>query len=166
MASADEEHMSLTNDCLSAVDNRMEDENSQADDDGDARPVSFPSRGKWMPGTKPFDIHKSGCSVEYDCKPCNRRLTGRVVYEKHLQSRLHFKRVAHTLSSSTSSEVESFCNDSFRSSWSPTCVFHAIIDLICIFFIIVLFIFIYLLVIIINLCVQCSFTSVLLRFNC
>ena len=59
-------------------------------------PISrpFPSRGKWMPGLKPRDIYKSGSLVEYHCKPCNRRLTGRAVYEKHLQSELHFKRVA------------------------------------------------------------------------
>ena len=56
--------------------------------------MPFPSRGKWMPGLKPRDIHKSGSSVEYHCKPCNRRLTGRVVFEKHLQSELHFKRTA------------------------------------------------------------------------
>ena len=60
-------------------------------------PAPFPSRGKWMPGLRPRDIHKSGSSVEYHCKPCNRRLTGRVVYEKHLQSELHFKRVAQNM---------------------------------------------------------------------
>ena len=27
-------------------------------------PIAFPSQGKWMPGTKPRDIHKSGSSVE------------------------------------------------------------------------------------------------------
>ncbi len=31
-------------------------------------PMPFPSRGKWMPGLKPRDIHKSGSSVEYHCK--------------------------------------------------------------------------------------------------
>lgn len=59
--------------------------------------LPYPSRGKWMPGLKPRDIHKAGSSVEYDCKPCNRRLTGRVVFEKHLQSELHFKRTAQQL---------------------------------------------------------------------
>jgi hypothetical protein len=57
----------------------------------------YPSRGKWMPGLKPRVIHKAGSSVEYHCKPCNRRLTGRVVFEKHLQSELHFKRTAQQL---------------------------------------------------------------------
>ena len=57
-------------------------------------PQPFPSRGKWMPGLKPRDIHKSGSSVEYHCKCCNRRLTGRAVFERHLQSELHFKRAA------------------------------------------------------------------------
>lgn len=59
--------------------------------------LSYPSRGKWMPGLKPRVIHKAGSSVEYHCKPCNRRLTGRVVFEKHLQSELHFKRTAQQL---------------------------------------------------------------------
>ncbi len=59
--------------------------------------LPYPSRGKWMPGLKPRVIHKAGSSVEYHCKPCNRRLTGRVVFEKHLQSELHFKRTAQQL---------------------------------------------------------------------
>lgn len=50
-----------------------------------------------MPGLKPRDIHKTGSSVEYHCKPCNRRLTGRTVFEKHLQSELHFKRTAQQM---------------------------------------------------------------------
>jgi hypothetical protein len=63
-------------------------------DERPSEPQPFPSRGKWMPGLKPRDIHKSGSSVEYHCKCCNRRLTGRAVFEKHLQSELHFKRSA------------------------------------------------------------------------
>lgn len=59
--------------------------------------LPYPSRGKWMPGLKPRVIHKAGSSVEYHCKPCNRRLTGRVVFEKHLQSELHFKRTAQQM---------------------------------------------------------------------
>lgn len=61
----------------------------------------YPSRGKWMPGLKPRVIHKTGSSVEYHCKPCNRRLTGRVVFEKHLQSELHFKRTAQQMGESS-----------------------------------------------------------------
>lgn len=62
-----------------------------------SRPVPFLSRGKWMPGLKPRDIHKTGSSVEYHCKACNRRLTGRTVFERHLQSELHFKRTAQQM---------------------------------------------------------------------
>ena len=62
--------------------------------------LPYPSRGKWMPGLKPRVIHKAGSSVEYHCKPCNRRLTGRTVFEKHLQSELHFKRTAQQLAES------------------------------------------------------------------
>lgn len=66
--------------------------------------LPYPSRGKWMPGLKPRVIHKAGSSVEYHCKPCNRRLTGRVVFEKHLQSELHFKRTAQQLTTSDGSK--------------------------------------------------------------
>ena len=104
--SVDEEQLDLTNDCLSTAENpqslgNMENAKESNESMGTTR--VFPSRGKWMPGLKPGDIHKSGCSVEYDCKPCNRRLTGRVVYEKHLQSELHFKRVAQSQSKSLES---------------------------------------------------------------
>ena len=122
--SGDEEQLDLSTACLSTVENPQDppeppepleplEEEEEEEEDGPqeenieeenqsesvAARRAFPSRGKWMPGLKPGDIHKSGCSVEYDCKPCNRRLTGRVVYEKHLQSELHFKRVAQSQSS-------------------------------------------------------------------
>ncbi|XP_059476718.1 uncharacterized protein LOC132197440 [Neocloeon triangulifer] len=51
----------------------------------------FQSSGKWMPG-KMSEHLKSGSTIHYFCRTCNRRLSSRTLYEKHLRSELHFKR--------------------------------------------------------------------------
>jgi hypothetical protein len=50
----------------------------------------FQTSGKWMPGKS--DHLKSGSNIHYFCRTCNRRLSSRISYEKHLKSELHFKR--------------------------------------------------------------------------
>ncbi|XP_014282687.1 zinc finger protein 91 [Halyomorpha halys] len=46
------------------------------------------TRGKWGPAERPWGQLQKG----YWCGPCNRRLSSRVVYERHIRSELHFKR--------------------------------------------------------------------------
>ncbi|XP_063922310.1 gastrula zinc finger protein xFG20-1-like [Zophobas morio] len=63
------------------------------------------TKGKWIPSvdikknsTKITDdspFRKSSGTVQYWCRPCNRRLASKVVYERHLKSELHFKRTLH-----------------------------------------------------------------------
>lgn len=53
-------------------------------------PPPFQTSGKWMPGKS--DHLKSGSNIHYFCRTCNRRLSSRISYEKHLKSELHFKR--------------------------------------------------------------------------
>ncbi|XP_065340809.1 zinc finger protein Xfin-like [Cloeon dipterum] len=48
------------------------------------------SSGKWMPGKNDHLI--SGSTIHYFCRTCNRNLSSRTQYEKHLRSELHFKR--------------------------------------------------------------------------
>ena len=72
------------------------------------------TRGKWIPGkhlrlgelggsghsgssgadniTHVPPLRKLGSTVQYWCGPCNRRLSSRTLYERHLLSELHFKR--------------------------------------------------------------------------
>ncbi|CAG9834172.1 unnamed protein product [Diabrotica balteata] len=63
------------------------------------------TKGKWIPTSgesirftkKSSDnslLRKSNGSIQYWCSPCNRRLASRIVYERHLKSELHFKRVS------------------------------------------------------------------------
>lgn len=63
------------------------------------------TKGKWIPpeeikkcSTKITDdspLRKSSGTVQYWCRPCNRRLASKIVYERHLKSGLHFKRTVH-----------------------------------------------------------------------
>lgn len=58
------------------------------------------TRGKWVPGTKIIKLdykhkerHESDTFAEHFwCGPCNRKLSSRIVYERHLKSKLHTKR--------------------------------------------------------------------------
>lgn len=58
------------------------------------------TKGKWVPGTKIIKLdykhkerHDSDAFTEhYWCQPCNRKLSSRIVYERHLKSKLHLKR--------------------------------------------------------------------------
>ncbi|KAK9879849.1 hypothetical protein WA026_008353 [Henosepilachna vigintioctopunctata] len=60
------------------------------------------TKGKWLPSSKCHEkdiklsqnspLRKSGGTVQYWCRPCDRRLASKVVYERHLKSELHFKR--------------------------------------------------------------------------
>lgn len=77
-------------------------------------PLSY-TRGKWKPSEPPpqpsisgkwstrklivdesenesAPFRKSSGIVQYWCRPCNRRLASKVVYDRHLKSELHFKR--------------------------------------------------------------------------
>lgn len=67
------------------------------DDDYDAPPPGH-TKGKWIPGANERTqimqptIQTKG-SVVYWCGPCNRRLGSRAIYDKHLLSTLHLKKV-------------------------------------------------------------------------
>ncbi|XP_061711654.1 zinc finger protein Xfin [Cydia pomonella] len=67
------------------------------DEDYDAPPPGH-TKGKWVPGAHEKSqimqttIQMKG-SVQYWCGPCNRRLGSRPIYEKHLLSKLHMKKV-------------------------------------------------------------------------
>ncbi|VVC98674.1 unnamed protein product [Leptidea sinapis] len=67
------------------------------DDDYDAPPPSH-TKGKWVPGAPEktqimqTTIQSKG-SVQYWCGPCNRRLGSRAIYDKHLMSNLHMRKV-------------------------------------------------------------------------
>ncbi|XP_075220344.1 uncharacterized protein LOC142323896 [Lycorma delicatula] len=53
------------------------------------------TRGKWMPigdGCSGPTLRKAGNQVQYWCGVCNRRLSSRGIYERHLKSHLHAKR--------------------------------------------------------------------------
>ncbi|CAB3221287.1 unnamed protein product [Arctia plantaginis] len=70
---------------------------NERDEDYDAPPPGH-TKGKWIPGANEktqimqTTIQSKG-SVQYWCGPCNRRLGSRAIYEKHLRSSLHLKKV-------------------------------------------------------------------------
>lgn len=72
-------------------------ESNDRDDDYDAPPPGH-TKGKWVPGANEktqimqTTIQTKG-SVHYWCGPCNRRLGSRAIYDKHLKSSLHLKKV-------------------------------------------------------------------------
>lgn len=63
-------------------------------------PPSSHTKGKWVPGTKIIKLdykHKERhdsetFSEQFWCRSCNRKLSSRIVYERHLKSKLHTKR--------------------------------------------------------------------------
>lgn len=63
-------------------------------------PPSWHTKGKWVPGTKIIKLdykHKErhdseSFSEQFWCQSCNRKLSSRIVYERHLKSKLHTKR--------------------------------------------------------------------------
>ena len=67
------------------------------DYDYDAPPPGH-TKGKWVPGANEktqimqTTIQSKG-SVQYWCGPCNRRLGSRAIYDKHLMSNLHMRKV-------------------------------------------------------------------------
>ncbi|XP_041977430.1 zinc finger protein 28 [Aricia agestis] len=69
----------------------------ERDEDYDAPPPGH-TKGKWLPGANEktqimqTTIQNRG-SVQYWCGPCNRRLGSRAIYEKHLKSNLHRRKV-------------------------------------------------------------------------
>ncbi|XP_045785022.1 zinc finger protein Xfin [Maniola jurtina] len=76
----------------------MKDEQDHDRDyDYDAPPPEH-TKGKWVPGANEktqimqTTIQSKG-SVQYWCGPCNRRLGSRTIYEKHLMSNLHMRKV-------------------------------------------------------------------------
>ncbi|CAH2072971.1 unnamed protein product, partial [Iphiclides podalirius] len=72
-------------------------ESNEREEDFDAPPPGH-TKGKWVPGapekTQIMEptIQAKG-SVQYWCGPCNRRLGSRAIYEKHLLSNLHMRKV-------------------------------------------------------------------------
>ncbi|KAL0894299.1 hypothetical protein ABMA27_014297 [Loxostege sticticalis] len=68
----------------------------ERDDDYDAPPPGH-TKGKWVPGHEKTQIMQTTLqnkgSVQYWCGPCNRRLGSRAIYEKHLLSSLHMRKV-------------------------------------------------------------------------
>ncbi|CAA9997304.1 unnamed protein product, partial [Nesidiocoris tenuis] len=50
------------------------------------------TRGKWDSTQKPWGVLKKPSGEAFWCGPCNRRLSSRLVYERHIKSELHFKR--------------------------------------------------------------------------
>ncbi|XP_022819855.1 zinc finger protein 433 [Spodoptera litura] len=72
-------------------------DNNERDEDYDAPPPGH-TKGKWVPGANEktqimqTTIQTKG-SVQYWCGPCNRRLNSRAIYDKHLRSSLHLKKV-------------------------------------------------------------------------
>lgn len=67
------------------------------DEDYDAPPPGH-TKGKWVPGANEktqimqTTLQNKG-SVQYWCGPCNRRLGSRGIYDKHLRSALHLKKI-------------------------------------------------------------------------
>ncbi|XP_039746623.1 zinc finger protein 540-like [Pararge aegeria] len=74
-----------------------DDQDHDRDYDYDAPPPGH-TKGKWVPGANEktqimqTTIQSKG-SVQYWCGPCNRRLGSRAIYEKHLMSNLHMRKV-------------------------------------------------------------------------
>ncbi|XP_022124292.2 zinc finger protein 90 [Pieris rapae] len=68
----------------------------ERDEDYDAPPPDH-TKGKWVPGQDKTQIMQttlqSKGSVQYWCGPCNRRLGSRAIYDKHLMSNLHMRKV-------------------------------------------------------------------------
>ncbi|XP_013195438.1 zinc finger protein Xfin [Amyelois transitella] len=66
------------------------------EEDYDAPPPGH-TKGKWVPGQDKTQIMQTTIqtkgSVQYWCGPCNRRLGSRAIYEKHLMSSLHMRKV-------------------------------------------------------------------------
>lgn len=67
----------------------------------DFQPPPSHTKGKWVPGTKIIKLdykHKeraereTSFSEQFWCNACNRKLSSRTVYERHLRSKLHTKR--------------------------------------------------------------------------
>lgn len=99
----------------------MRDEQDQDRDyDYDAPPPGH-TKGKWVPGANEktrimqTTIQSKGC-VQYWCGPCNRRLGSRVIYEKHLMSNLHMRKVLPEHELEFSGHIEPIRNVEKRST--------------------------------------------------
>lgn len=70
----------------------------EREDDYDAPPPGH-TKGKWIPGAQEHKTQimqttiQTKKSVHYWCGPCNRRLATKPIYEKHLLSNLHMRKV-------------------------------------------------------------------------
>ncbi|XP_038215252.1 zinc finger Y-chromosomal protein 1-like [Zerene cesonia] len=75
---------------------RLSIDGQDREDDYDAPPPDH-TKGKWIPGQEKTQIMQttiqSKGSVQYWCGPCNRRLGSRAIYDKHLMSNLHMRKV-------------------------------------------------------------------------
>ncbi|CAG4913539.1 unnamed protein product [Colias eurytheme] len=75
---------------------RLSIDGNDREDDYDAPPPDH-TKGKWVPGQDKTQIMQttiqSKGSVQYWCGPCNRRLGSRAIYDKHLMSNLHMRKV-------------------------------------------------------------------------
>ncbi|KAM3961302.1 LOW QUALITY PROTEIN: uncharacterized protein ACR2FA_004639 [Aphomia sociella] len=84
------------------------------DDDYDAPPPGH-TKGKWVPGAHEKTqimqaIIQTKGSVQYWCGPCNRRLGSKAIYDKHLMSSLHMKKVLPEHELEFSGHLESIKN--------------------------------------------------------
>ncbi|XP_052750855.1 zinc finger protein 28-like [Galleria mellonella] len=84
------------------------------DDDYDAPPPGH-TKGKWVPGAHEKTqimqptIQTKG-TVQYWCGPCNRRLGSKAIYDKHLMSSLHMRKVLPERELEFSGHLESLKN--------------------------------------------------------
>ncbi|XP_031619231.1 zinc finger protein 91 [Contarinia nasturtii] len=70
------------------------------DNSDEYNPPPTHTKGKWVPGTKIIKLdykHKERhdsetFSEQFWCRSCNRKLSSKIVYERHLKSKLHTKR--------------------------------------------------------------------------
>ncbi|XP_011557313.3 zinc finger protein 184 [Plutella xylostella] len=76
----------------------MPTDTQEGDEDYDAPPPGH-TKGKWIPGAQESKSQimrptiQTKTSVQYWCGPCNRRLGTKAVYQKHLMSNLHMKKI-------------------------------------------------------------------------
>ncbi|CAH0722060.1 unnamed protein product, partial [Brenthis ino] len=101
-----------------------EQEQLDRDYDYDAPPPGH-TKGKWVPGANEktqimeTTIQAKG-SVQYWCGPCNRRLGSRAIYDKHLMSNLHMRKVLPEHELEFSGHLEPIRNVSDKRTTRPT----------------------------------------------
>ncbi|KAJ2953048.1 hypothetical protein O0L34_g7439 [Tuta absoluta] len=99
-------------------------DSNEREDDYDAPPPGH-TKGKWVPGAHEktqimaTTLQNKG-AVQYWCGPCNRRLGTRAIYEKHLMSSLHMRKVLPEHELEFSGHLEPFRNTTEKRSARPS----------------------------------------------